>query len=411
MSSKPSLTPTSKTVPEISGKYRWRKITPDDGHYFFGYYDRNPWDHTQTRHLTLKIPQCDRIPERGEEAEIGFVDIVSGRYEPQTVTRAWCHQQGSMELWLPHRPNCFIYNDYDETKDRIVAKIFEVGRGVVGAYDLPVYCISPDGRHAASLNFARICRRGYSYADAVMPEAFHPDYDRDGIFILDLHTGESKLIVSYREMIKIFPAQYWLDDLYLWLNHIIFNCNGSKLLWLLRHCPDPLRPAWQTHMYTANLDGSDLRCPLPSFYWSPHAISHQIWGRTPNEILIDANWRNRGFEYVIFDERVLPLRAERISPGAGGMAHLIFSPDGRTLLADSYPDAQNTQTLHLVDAATGELEKLGTFNHERKPDYPVDTRCDLHPRWRPDGRIVTVDSIHDGRRGIYLLELPPVFGS
>ncbi len=386
----------------------WRKITPNDGHYFFGYYDRNPWDHTGTRHLTLKVPQCDRLPKRGETAEIGFVDMTSGKYEPQTTTRCWNHQQGSMELWLPHRPNCFIYNDYDEENDRIVARIFEVGRGVVGHYELPVYSISPDGRYAASLNFGRICRRGYSYADAVLPEAFHPDYDRDGIFLLDLHTGEHKLLVPYREMLRIFPAKYFLEEAYIWLNHIIFNCDGSKLLWLLRHCPDPLRPKWQTHMYTSNLDGSELRCPLPAFYWNPNLISHQIWGRTPNEILIDANWQGKGFEYVVFDERILPLRAERISRGAGGMAHLIFSPDGRHLLADSYPGDDNCQTLHLADAATGELKHLGAFRHEREKDYPVDTRCDLHPRWRPDGNAVTVDSIHDGRRGIYFMDLEGV---
>ena len=28
----------------IHPEYEWKKITPDDGHYFFGYYDRNPWN-------------------------------------------------------------------------------------------------------------------------------------------------------------------------------------------------------------------------------------------------------------------------------------------------------------------------------------------------------------------------------
>ncbi len=387
----------------VNSTNEWRKITPDDGHYFFGYYDRNPWDHTITRHLTLKVGQCDRVPVRGETAEIGFVDIKSGKYEAQTTTRCWCHQQGSMELWLPHRPGCFIYNDYDEANDRIVARIFEVGKGIVGNYDIPVYAMSPDGRYAVSLNFARIPRRGYSYADAVLPKEFHPDLDREGIFLMDLHTGEYRLIVSYRDMIRIFPAKYWLDDVYIWLNHAIFNCDGTKLLWLLRHCPDPRNPVWCTHMYTANIDGSELRCPLPQFYWDK-MISHQHWGRTPNEILIDANWRGAGFEYVVFDERVLPLQAERISHGAGPMGHLVFSPDNQTLLADTYPQPDNKQRLYAVDAATGILTELGAFNHIREEGAIVETRCDLHPRWSRDGKLITVDSINDGKRGIYLLE-------
>ncbi|NMD87060.1 hypothetical protein HF882_10730 [Victivallis vadensis] len=40
----------------------WKKITPDDGHYFFGYYDRNPWNCDGSRHLALKAPQCERQP-------------------------------------------------------------------------------------------------------------------------------------------------------------------------------------------------------------------------------------------------------------------------------------------------------------------------------------------------------------
>jgi Tol biopolymer transport system component len=145
-------------------------------------------------------------------------------------------------------------------------------------------------------------------------------------------------------------------------------------------------------------------CPLPHFYWNG-MISHQIWGRTPREVLIDATWRGRGAEYVVFDERTMPLQATRISRGMGPASHLIFSPDGSKMLADSYPDSFGFQQLGLVDVATGGITRLGRFRHFRRKGYCGDTRCDLHPRWSPDGKTVTVDSIHDGRRGIYMLEL------
>ena len=29
---------------KISETFNWKRITPDNGHYFFGYYDRNPAD-------------------------------------------------------------------------------------------------------------------------------------------------------------------------------------------------------------------------------------------------------------------------------------------------------------------------------------------------------------------------------
>ena len=152
----------------IHPEYEWKKITPDDGHYFFGYYDRNPWNCDGSRHLTLKAPQCERLPLPGETAEIGLLDGKGG-YEPLTRTRCWCHQQGSMELFLPRRPDCFIYNDFDPEEQKPVARIFQIGKGVVGRYERPIYAISPDGRYGVSLNFGRIPRRGYSYADTPVP--------------------------------------------------------------------------------------------------------------------------------------------------------------------------------------------------------------------------------------------------
>ena len=306
--------------------------------------------------------------------------------------------------FLPRRPGCFLYNDIDET-GAVVSRIYELGKGVVDTLRPAVYAISPDGRYGVSLDFARIPRRGYSYAEAYLSADRHPaDLDAAGLTLIDLDTLESRLIVSYRQMIGLHPCAYELADNYLWLNHAIFNCDSSKLLWLFRECPDELHPRWKTFMYTCNLDGSELRCPLPHFYWNG-MISHQIWGRTPNEILIDANWRDRGSEYVVFDERILPLRAELVSKGQGLAGHLVFSPDGRTMLADTYPSPERIQTLALVESATGKFVKLGEFRHS-VPEAVGDVRCDLHPRWSRDGKRVTVDSIDDGRRGVYLLELP-----
>ena len=390
---------------KISETFNRKRITPDNGHYFFGYYDRNPWNPSQTLHLAMKIPQMNRLPQPGELAEIGTV-TVDGCYTPLTTTRAWCHQQGCMELFLKHtKKDTFIYNDFDLKDKKLVANIFEIGKGIIGRYERPIYAMSPDGHWGVSLNFGRIPRRGYSYADAPIPlNQPIPDPDDDGLFLVDLYTGESKLLVSYRQMFDIHPVPYGLDDVYIWLNHAIFNCDSTRLLWLFRHCRNPLAPQWQTYMYTVGLDGSELQCPLPQVYWNG-AISHQIWGRTPREILIDAKWRGNNADYVVFDETKLPLQARLISKGFGPMGHTIFSPDGKWLLADTYPDAEQNQHLGLVNAATGELTELGTFRHHKPAGYPVDVRNDLHPRWSPDSRYVTVDSIHDYNRGIYLLEL------
>lgn len=383
----------------------WRRLSPGDGaHCFFGYYDRCPWNEERSLHLALRVPQCERLPKRGETAEIGLLRRDSSSFERLAETRCWCHQQGSMTLWLKHIPGAFVYNDYDEREGKLLARVFQPGKGEIGRYGMPLYAISPDGRWGATLNFSRIPRRGYSYADAVLETERHPDLDRDGLFLVDLRSGAIELLVSYRTLFAAHPVPYDLDDMYVWMNHIIFNCDSSRILFLFRHCYNSLFPNnWRTHMFTVGVKGEELLCPLPEFYWKG-SISHQIWGGSPREVLIDANWRGQGSDYVVFDERRLPLRAELVSKGMGPMGHLIFSPDGQWLLADTYPDASGFQRLALVKRSSGELRELGRFGHFQPAGTSVDVRCDLHPRWSQDGELITVDSIHEGPRSVFLLE-------
>jgi hypothetical protein len=394
----------------ISERFEWSCLTPGDGHFCFGYYDRQAWDSTVRHHLALRIPQQQRLPEPGETAEVGVVERGTPGFRRLATTQAWCHQQGSMTLWLPHRPGCFVYNDFVEKggRWRPVARIHDLSRGLVGQYDRPVYAMSPDGRLGATLDFGRNPRRGYSYARATFTGE-PPDLDGDGLSILDLETGTTRLIASYRAMIGAHPLPYDLeqDAGCIWLDHAIFNCDSSRVMVLFRTCADPAHPwPWHTHMFTMRVDGTELDCPLPHTLWRESAISHQIWGRTPGEILIDANWCGRGHEYVVFDSIQRRFQAHRISKGMGPMGHLVFSPDGRWMAADTY-EREGFQRLALVRVSDGTLTEIGRFRHKAETDL-VDVRCDLHPRWSPDGKTLTVDSIHDGNRRIYALDVTPI---
>jgi Tol biopolymer transport system component len=37
--------------------------------------------------------------------------------------------------------------------------------------------------------------------------------------------------------------------------------------------------------------------------------------------------------------------------------------------------------------------------------YDGPARTDLHPRWSRDGKLITFDSIHEGERQIYLVDV------
>ena len=74
-----------------------RVITPDDGgHYFFGYYDLQPFDSTGRYHLCHKAPFEDRLPEADDICELGVIDLQTGKFIKYAETNAWNFQQGMM---------------------------------------------------------------------------------------------------------------------------------------------------------------------------------------------------------------------------------------------------------------------------------------------------------------------------
>ncbi len=60
------------------------------------------------------------------------------------------------------------------------------------------------------------------------------------------------------------------------------------------------------------------------------------------------------------------------------------------------------QHLLLCNWKSGEIRRLGEFFHGFA--YFGETRCDLHPRFSPDGKKIYFDSVFNGRRGLYVME-------
>ncbi len=380
-----------------------RPITRGPRSHWFGYYDKFEFDPSDRYVLAMEVGFDDRSPTPEDSVTLGYIDLGDGdRWVPFAKSRAWAWQQGCMLQWLPGSKRKVIYNDL--RGGRYVAVIRDVFSGEERVLPRPIYTVDPSGKLALSVNFARIreTRPGYGYAGPPDPfeEELHPA--RDGIRIMDLATGRSRLIVSLDRIArwgrKIAPGEGEH-----WFNHLLFDPSGRRFIFLHRWYRRSKREGgWWTRMFTSGLEGKDLRCIDPY-----GRTSHFIW-RDPSTILTWTWMPGRGSHYYLVDEKTGRARV------LGGKVltengHMSYSPDRKWILTDTYPDPRTRwMKLMLFQPAGGKLVLLARFYHPARFRGPF--RCDLHPRWSRDGKKVCVDSICTGKRQVYLLDVSGVVG-
>lgn len=390
-----------------------RALTRPPRHHFFGYYGVNPWDPSLTQHLALETTFHEHRPTARDRATVGLVDAATGAFRPLAETPAFNLQQGSMMHWIDagHGAEC-TYNDW--TGERLVSRAMNPHTGAVrtlGPAGAPgaaistvgaaIAAVSPAEPLAIGLNFVRMskCRAVVGYdllPDAPLGEAHPRD---DGLWCMDLATGEARLLLSVADVVAALPDPRTREGAG-WFNHIYFNPSGSRFVFLCRIQRDA---RWYDSLWSVGADGSDLRCLLDYRFHT----SHFMW--VDDERLICSTDVLGPMQFVWLPDgpgEIVPAAADAM-PSNG---HACFSPDGRWLVTDAFydRDGERIGELMLVRLAGQHKVTLGRFVHD--PQFVGDIRCDLHPRWRPDGRAVTFDSVHEGSRQVYIAEVGDVVG-
>jgi len=386
----------------IKKSYYAKRISPLDGEYFFGYYDLQPFN--GNLHLTHKVVNADKLHERGDVAEVGLLDINTEKYERLDTTGAWCFQQGAMLQWNPLAPEDeVIYNslgdgDYNAT-------ILNIHTGKKRFLDRPVANISPKGDYALSINMSRLYdfRPGYGYAEYGDPFYWKNHSADDGIFLTDMKTGKSRLIISMEQIWEFSKGYFNGKDQKLVINHITFNTDGSRFLFLVRNFP-PAGGKHATAIITANTDGSDM------FLLSDYGIqSHYFWLDKEHVIFYSDGKelscsRGKASNYILKDKTY---EGELVGGGYFNRDnHMSYSPNRKLMITDTYPDDRIMQPLKVISIEKDLCVELGRFYSIKRS--VTDLRCDLHPRWNQDGSMISFDSTHEGQRGVYVMDMEQV---
>jgi hypothetical protein len=373
-----------------------KRLSTEGEHYFFGYYDLPAWDQAGRRHLAHKVSFTNKIPEAHDIAEVGFFEGETQVFRQIGETCAWNFQQGAMLQWLPKSEDLMIFNTRQGSQFQAV--IYDSDGQQAAELPAPIANVDPLGRFALSINFPLLLafRPGYGYAGLPDPFSKQAQPEEDGIFRIDFDSKQKSLILSLKALGELCRPYFGTDKILV--NHLNLNPSGTRLIALVRNFPKQPNTSLKTIAVTVNADGSQ-----PYILWDGGVSSHYHWKTdtilsmvikdTQGRITV-AEFTDRTPHYTLLDPSFF------LDDG-----HLSYSPDLKHLLYDSYPIDSN-RDLYLYNLEKKEGQCLETvLSAPIDNSIALETRCDLHPRWHPNGQSISFDSIHQGYRGIYSLDL------
>lgn len=216
------------------------------------------------------------------------------------------------------------------------------------------------------------------------------------VWKVDLKTGKQTLLISFADAAKIPYPPGFSPNAKHWFNHLLVSPDGKRFIFLHRWRGDGDR-SFNTRLFTATAEGKDL------YILDPHGrTSHFIW-RDPEHVLAWAwhpSHENKFYLYRDKTERVEVVAPEIMTVNG----HCTYLPGNRYILNDTYPDKDRNQNIYLYDTETKRRIPLGSFHSA--PEFTGEWRCDTHPRFSPDGRLVCIDSPHVGNgRQMHLIDI------
>ncbi len=374
------------------------QITEGKQHMFASYHAINSWSESQRYVTVLQTDLINTLPTEDDTALMGLVDLENGNeFIPLAETGAWNFQQGNMAHWLGTSPDSLIiYNDMRE--GQYVSVIMNVLTGdEINVHPYPVSTVSPDGREAISINFSRVgeARPHYGYAGTGQNSQRDVKFpDNDGLFLLNLETGESELIVSFLDLKDMVPniepggMQY--------IDHTLYSKGGSRIMFLARAIPER-----NTTCFTVDRDGGNLQRCFPD-HWGG---SHFDW-LTDDQLMVTAEYQGKQYGHILFTAGENDYK--RLGNGLLDYdGHGTFSPDGRWMATDTYPEGGFLdQKIYLMDMETQAVLSLGRFPHtEQHLGDRNYSRCDIHVRWSPNSDMFGFNSTHMGSRQAFIMKV------
>lgn len=369
-----------------------QRVTPKDGfEYYYGYYDKSPWDATGRYMIALRVKQAYKSVAPKER---GTVVLIDTRNHNEVIeigkTESWNVQQGCMTQWLgPDFQTKLIYNDF--RNGQYCSIIFNVkDMKEEKTLPLPVYDVARDGTFALSLDFNRLhrMRPGYGYSNLPDKTKGILCPDETCIWKMEIPDGKVTPMLKYTDMAAFEPDESMADAEHK-VNHLMISPNGKRFMVLHRWFKNGRK---HTRLVTCNVNKTEMYNLSDDVF-----VSHCYW-KNDHEILSFCRKKATGDHYYLMEDKTQ--NYQLFWPELNTDGHCSYSPDNKWIITDTYPNRKRLASVYLC-REDGFCKRIARVFAPFR--YDNDCRCDLHPRWSRDGKMVCIDSVHEGKRALYVI--------
>lgn len=360
---------------------------------FFGYYDKSPVNSKGSILLHLAENDTRKLPSRDQKIQIALSSPDMTRIIWSTNTAAYNWQQGARLQWL--NDHLFTFNDFDHNNQRYASFVVNSESfQITSSFDCSVQD-SFRTDYFLSINYQRLMALRPDYGYRNLPASSDEELkslSSDGIWRIDYQTGKKNLLISYENMCE-FQKRPEFSGAFHKANHVMISPTGERFVFLHRFY---LRQRRFDRLIMADAQTGALKLLADN-----DMVSHCYWA---DERTILGYMRGPGKKAAYWLINVVTGEFTPVASGAldafgDGHPHVY----GDWFVTDTYPDKARMQHLLLCNWKTGEIRKLGEFFHGF--EFDGETRCDLHPRFSPDGNKVFFDSVFTGKRQLYMMDI------
>ena len=346
-----------------------------------GYYDLSPFSQCGRYLIFLGIDK----KSNKSEAEVLCFDIKNPNKKPESFgkTDAWSWQLGARLRW-GENDKTLCYNVLKNNKPFYIIKDFKTKKKL-NQIPSSVYDIDKSYRKILTLNFKTLYdnRPGYG---------FECDDSSKGITLYDLNTKKKKLIYTLKEAKRKLPSEF-KNSYDHYFNHLSWSMNGNSFIFFHIWKKDKKK---FNQVLNYNLEKNSIS----EVSKLNEIASHYTW-ISNSELILTISVKGK-INYFLVNllsktRKVLNSFPKNLD------GHPSQNPKDKNLfVTDSYPDIFDEQSVFIVNIRNNCYKRITKFYTPEK--FFGVNKCDLHPRWSKDGKMICCDSTAFGKREIFIIK-------